>query len=418
MKTITKTILALTPKQSKILRDKSRYKMVRAGRRFGKTVLAIAALLNGVMNKPGEYWFVSPYYRQSKNIAWKLLNEYAPKELVASKNENELILTFNNGGRISLKGADNENSLRGTGLSGCVLDEAAFQKPTVWSEIIRPMLFDEKGWCIQISTPNSYNWWWRMYSEAESKPDWSCWHYTSYDNPHLSREEIDQSRHEMSEEKFSQEILAEFTKVSGAIWPEFSREVHVYPKRNPAPDTVLIAGIDWGFAKSHPTSVAFFEVNGQGDVYCFDGFMQEGLTIDKIDEMMRAMTNGLVIRAIYADSARPDLIEELQRRNWNVLPANKSVEMGISKVSEYLAINPLTQKPRLTFANTMVDQIRQLEQYSWEEVRGEDGTFKQTPRKMDDDFCDCVRYVIFNYTTPNISDTWAYEEYKGPWSGL
>ena len=62
-----------------------------------------------------------------------------------------------------------------------------------------------------------------------------------------------------------------------------------------------------------------------------------------------------------------------------------------------MQINPLTQKPKWTISEHLTEAIKQIEQYVWQEVRGEDGKFKQVPKKEDDNYPDSLRYFIFNY---------------------
>lgn len=382
------------PKQQELHRDSHRYKVIRCGRRFGKTVFAVNYMIEQAVLKPGDYWFVAPTYRQAKEIAWRLLLGYLPAELIRKKNETELSVDLVTGSRIALKGADNPDSLRGVKLHGVVLDEYAFTDPYAW-DVIRPILADVKGWAIFISTPNGYNHFYELYLAEIKNENYKSYHFTSYDNPYLDPQEIDDARATMSEERFAQEFMAEFTKRAGTIWP-FSRDQHIKPKRNPTSQSVLYGSIDFGFAIGHPTAVLWHEVTSE-EVFTFDGFVEEGMTIDRINEMMRAQTNGLVVRGIFADSARPDLIEELKQKGWNVMPADKDVELGIAKVGEHMQVNPLTNKPRWSIANHLERAIRQLEQYVWQDVRNSDGHFKQVPRKENDDACDALRYFMATY---------------------
>lgn len=382
-------------KQLELKNDPHRYKVVRCGRRFGKTVFAVNEIIEKAVLDQGDYWFVAPTYRQAKEIAWRIVLKYLPAELIARKpNETELVIDLKNGSRIALKGADNPDSLRGVGLNGVVLDEFAFTDPYAW-DVIRPILTDRKGWAIFISTPNGYNHFYRMYNEELNHDNYKSFHFTSYDNPYLDKGEIDDARSSMSQERFAQEYLAEFTKRAGAIWP-FNRDVHIGERRNPNEHELVCGSIDFGFAIGHPTCVLWHAVSAE-QVHTFDGFVEEGLTIDKISSFMRAQTGGLTIQSIYCDSARPDLIQTLKEHGWPVVEAKKDVELGIAKVGEYMQINPLTNKPRWTIARHLTKPIEQVEQYVWQEVRGGDGLFKQVPKKENDDTPDALRYFLYSY---------------------
>lgn len=130
--------------------DPTRYKVVVAGRRFGKSVFARHHCFLNALYNPGIYWIISPTYRQGRMIHWRALLNEIPSDLISYKNEQLNQIQLVNGSLIELKGADNEDSLRGVGLKGVVMDEAADQKPHVWEEIIRPTLIDSEGWAILL----------------------------------------------------------------------------------------------------------------------------------------------------------------------------------------------------------------------------------------------------------------------------
>jgi hypothetical protein len=349
------------------------------------------------VDTPGEYWFVSPTYRQSKEIAWKLLFELLPQGAAKKINETELSCTLINGSIIKLKGADNEDSLRGVGLNGVVLDEYAFMKPNVWEEIIRPMLFDSCGWAMFISTPKGYNHFYKLWEQASEK-DWCRFHYTTFDNPYIDELEIQESKQTMTSTRFDQEIMAEFTTFEGAVWPMFRRDVHLVPTRTFNKETQHYAAIDFGYAKGHPTAFGVFECNNQGDVCLIDGFLTERLDPDQINEQILLYTKHLTLRGIYYDSARPDLADYYSKKGLPMLPADKDVELGLARVAEFLNINPITNKPRFTMCEHLTPMIQQIENYEWLEVKSEDGKFKQQPKKENDDTCDMIRYFLFTHT--------------------
>jgi len=334
---------------------------------------------------------VSPTYRQSKEIAWRLFDDIVPKGTILKRNETELSIELRNGSRISLKGADNPDSLRGVGLDGVVMDEYAFMSPMAWT-IISPTLQDRKGWAIFISTPDGYNHFYDLYNTVDD--DFKSFHFTSYDNPYLDPVELEKEKTRMSPERFEQEYMAEFMKRSGAIWPDFSRDIHCVDRRQPA--GTIFGSIDFGFAIGHETAVLWHEVTSKG-IYTFDGFDVSQKGIEEINEQMKAQTNGLQVQGIFPDPARPDLIEELRRRSWPILETSKDVELGIAKVHEYMQFDPIEKKPKWTISRHLTKAIEQIEQYVWTEVRGTDGKFKQVPKKEDDNYPDSLRYMIFNY---------------------
>ena len=189
--------------------------MVDIGRRGGKTELAENEVILRAVENPSlqyPYWLIAPTFRQAKSINWVRLKALLEADKNWKFNEQELYaehLIFKT--RIELKGSDNEDSLRGVGLSGVVMDECATIKANVWPEIIRPMLADRKGWALFISTPKGRNWFYDLFIKGNGEdPNWKSWKYPTSINKYISQEEIDQARKDMSERLFKQEFLAEF----------------------------------------------------------------------------------------------------------------------------------------------------------------------------------------------------------------
>lgn len=193
----------------------ARFRVVDIGRRGGKTELAENEVIKRAVDKPSiqyPYWLVAPTFRQVKSINWTRLKIILKPDPEWRFNEQELYAEHPRfGTRIELKGSDNEESLRGVGLSGVVMDECATIKANVWPEIIRPMLADRKGWALFISTPKGRNWFYDLYIRGlGDDPQWKSWKYPTNVNKYISQDEIDQAKKDMSERLFRQEFLAEF----------------------------------------------------------------------------------------------------------------------------------------------------------------------------------------------------------------
>jgi hypothetical protein len=214
-----KIIIDYSPQeyQRQIHNSKARRRVVIIGRRGGKTETALNEIIRKGVTIPGRYWFVCPTYKQVKLIAWQRLKTLLKVDALWKFNEQELHAyhpALNTS--IALKGADNEDSLRGVGLDGCVLDECATLKGNVWPEVIRPMLADSQGWAMFISTPRGKNWLYDLYTKQD--PDLETWHYPTAVNQYIAQEEIEQMKKDMSERLFRQEILAEFLDEESGVF--------------------------------------------------------------------------------------------------------------------------------------------------------------------------------------------------------
>lgn len=223
--------VSLHSRQEEVFYDDARYKVVAAGRRFGKSFLAAVTLFvegskTDKVRSDGEHidlalekvYYVAPTFTQGKEILWPVLKELG-QDLIAQAYENEASLRLINGRTIHIKGADRPDSLRGTGLSYVVLDEYAFMKEEVWEMIISPQLARSEGGALFIGTPDGKNHFYELFQRGydENFPAWKSWHFGSVDNPYLPAAEIEEMRSRMSAERFAQEAEASFESGSGIV---------------------------------------------------------------------------------------------------------------------------------------------------------------------------------------------------------
>jgi phage terminase large subunit len=241
--------MPLTLAQQKIASDTHRFRVVVAGRRFGKTHLAIRELCYHAKEPNRDVWYVAPSYKMAKNIVWrKLKNRLEDLRWVKKHNETEMTLHLKNGSTISLKGADNYDSLRGVGLDFIVLDEFADIDPEAWFETLRPTLSDKGGKALFIGTPKGIgNWSYDIYQNSQDDPStWSSHQYTTIDGGQVPESEITQAQRDLDERTFRQEYLATFETYSGRIYYAFDRSKNVIDADPSTEDvTVIYIGMDF-----------------------------------------------------------------------------------------------------------------------------------------------------------------------------
>jgi predicted phage terminase large subunit-like protein len=202
----------LLPWQQEVYADNTRFKVVAAGRRTGKSRLAAWLLiLNALQTDKGQVFYVAPTQGQARDIMWQTLMELG-HPVISGSHINNLQIKLVNGATISLKGADRPETMRGVSLKFLVMDEYADMKPDVWEQILRPALADQKGQAMFIGTPMGRNHFYELYKYAElgDDPTYKGWHFTSYDNPLLDPDEIDMAKKSMSSYAFRQEFMASF----------------------------------------------------------------------------------------------------------------------------------------------------------------------------------------------------------------
>lgn len=211
------------PFQRQLHADESRFKVLVCHRRFGKTIYAINEGIKAVMTCPHEApraMYCSPYLNQSKKVAWDYLVKYSLPIPGIKINKGELSITYPNGGKFTLAGADTAHAHRGIYLDFLILDEYAQMSGYIFSEIFRPALSDRLGRAVFIGTPKGRaNNFYDVYDRAGRLPGWSRYLITVDDTGLISPEELESARLEMTPDEYNQEFLCSFdAAIRGAYW--------------------------------------------------------------------------------------------------------------------------------------------------------------------------------------------------------
>lgn len=217
--------LVYTPReQFKALHNrKQRWAVLNTHRRAGKTVALVNDLIYGGLecrlHNP-QLAYIGPTYSQAKKVAWQYLKDYAEPYLGKPPQEAELKVTLKNNATIYCLGADNANTLRGMYLDGCVPDEYALFRPSVFSQVIRPALSDRNGWAIFASTPQGKNLFYDVVQKAKAYPtEWFHLHLPADTSGIIAARELEDLRRDMDPEEFAQEYLCSFdSALKGAIY--------------------------------------------------------------------------------------------------------------------------------------------------------------------------------------------------------
>jgi hypothetical protein len=233
-----------------------------AGRRWGKTHLAIRELAKACRFPDRRAFYVAPTYRQAKQIVWDTL-KYRLQDLgwVSRVNESDLTIRLINGSTISLRGADNPDSLRGVGLDFVVMDEFAMIDEKAWTEVLRPTLSDKQGSAMFISTPmGQSNWAFDLYQRTTQDSNWASFQYTTLQGGNVPVEEIEQARRDLDERTFRQEYEATFETAGNRVYYAFDRAVNVRAAPEGLEHTVIYTGWDFNI---DPMSVVIAVRSGE-----------------------------------------------------------------------------------------------------------------------------------------------------------
>ena len=280
--------LGLRWAQGEVFSSNKRFRVLVAGRRFGKSYLSCIELLKAAIERKGEtYFYCAPTYRMAKDIAWKTLKRLVPQVWIKSKNESDLKIELINDSVIELKGTENAMALRGRSLAGVVLDEAAFMDAEVWFEVIRPALADKQGWALFISTPDgTASWFYDLWCYCKEDPtdEWKRWCYTTIEGGNVPKHEIEAARAQLDQRTFRQEFEASFENLSGLVAVSFGDE-NISEKAKDITVSPILLGVDFNV---DPMSGICAVKDGE-NLYVFDEIMLTGgaTTWDFAEEVVR-----------------------------------------------------------------------------------------------------------------------------------
>lgn len=295
--------MKLSEPQNTVAQNTSRFKVVAAGRRFGKTYLSIREIAFRAKEPNREVFYITTSYRAAKMIVWKPLKQRMIQLRWAKKiNESELSILLKNGTTISLKGAEDPDKLRGVSLDYAVIDEAADCKlGQLWGEIIRPALSDRQGGALFIGTPKGKsNPFYDLYAFAQdsANQNWSAFQYTTLEGGFVPQEEIEAAKKDMNERQFRQEFLASFeTDESRVAW-NFRRDTHVIDPIQDIDTRIIHIGMDFNV---NPMTASIATQQGETLIQ-FDELNIYSSSTDEIaDEIQQRYPNSKIF--VYPDPA-------------------------------------------------------------------------------------------------------------------
>lgn len=300
-----RSTLSLHPKQMVVFKSKARFRVVVAGRRWGKTALSRVLIITRAKVKKRKIWYVAPTYKMAKQIMWNDLLEAIPKRWIRKVNETNLSIVLVNGTRIELKGADKGDSLRGVGVDFLVLDEFQDIDADTWTKVLRPTLADRRGDAIFIGTPKAYNYLYELYKKGQERANvdrhqWESWQFPTITSPFIPISEIQAARADMDEKSFKQEFEASFETMSGRVYYPFDRNIHVgqYAFN---PKLPIWVGMDFNI---DPMSTVIFQPQKNGELWAVDEIVQFSSNTEEIcEELEKRYWRHQVQMTIYPDPA-------------------------------------------------------------------------------------------------------------------
>ena len=312
--------------------------------------------------------------------------------------EYELRADFPNGARVRLYGADNPDRLRGLYLDGCILDEFADMRPSVWGEVIRPMLMDRKGFAAFIGTPKGRNELFRLWDRAERDPEWFTLMLRASDSGLLEPEEIEAAKRELSPEQFEQELECSFdVAIMGAYWGKELTQAEREGRICDVPyDPLLPVYCSWDLGIGDSTAIWLFQVAGK-EVRVIDYYENHSQGLPHYASVLASkpyrygddwVPHDARVRELGTGRTRVETLLSLGRRP-RVVPDHK-VDDGINAVRVTL---PVMWFDRANCGDG-VEALRQYQAEYDERAR----TFKNSPKHdWTSHPADAMRYLCMAY---------------------
>ena len=293
--------MPLSEVQKIVADDPNRFKVVVAGRRWGKSFLAMHEIAKHARFPNQKIFAVFPSYRQAKQILWDPIKEKFISCRWAKKiNESDLTITLINGSKIYLRSADNIDALRGVSMSYLIMDEAAMIDQKMWTEVCRPALSDQQGGAMFVTTPKGKgSWIYELWQGAHGQENWKSFQYTTLEGGNVPPEEIEQARNELDEKSFRQEYEASFEQYAGSIYYNWDSGTHIKKQdKDFKKNEILHVAMDFNVA---PLVAAIARVNGN-EISVIDEISMEGSnTFEMAEELLNRYPNNRIW--VYPDAS-------------------------------------------------------------------------------------------------------------------
>jgi phage terminase large subunit len=358
-------------------------------RRAGKTVASIMSLVTRALNveRPdGRYHYVAPFRNQAKKTTWDYLQAFTRPIQTRPPNQADLCVDLLNGARITLFGADNPDSLRGPYSDGAVLDEYADMAPSVWKQIIRPMLADRHGFATIIGTIKGRNQLWELYAKSSGDPAWfTTLLKASETEPALTAldpdwpNELVELRRELTPEQYAAELECDpYAAILGAYYGKEISAAEVEGRIRP--DLPRLPGpmhTAWDFGNGLNMAVWAFQVGERGPII-HDFIQMSGCYFqDYLKEVEARGYDGFDY--VPHDAQVPSFETGRTRIETMLAFKRKPVKVAMHRVDDGINAVKL-MLPRTTFnADACESGLEALRQYvqEWDEKAR---VFKKTPK--------------------------------------
>ena len=305
-------------------------------------------------------WIVGPNYSLANKIAREVKRIVMTELRIPLESKKEIsgdlyymkLAGLNS--ELSVKSAENQDSLIGEGVDWLCIDEAALITRNVFEMYLRPTLADRQGWAMFTSTPRGFNFLHSLYEfgKSEDHPDWESWRFPSTLSPYF-KDDHEELKRTLTKETYLQEILCEFQSYAGKVFP-LDRTTQIREDVKYDPSKPVYVGLDFGYRHAHANIV---QLHGK--------------------------------EKNFAD------VHQILRVNIKRDAVTRNVVSGVSHVRRWF--EDANGDPHLFIHPKCEKSIEAYENYHYPEHR-EDQTLRHEPKKDGkfDHACDALRFLLTN----------------------
>lgn len=406
--------------QRKVHNNMKRWNVAACHRRAWKTNMAVNALMKW---RPEEwlYWaltipnarfsYIAPTYKMAKNIVWDLVKKYSRPIPRVQFNESELRVDYPNGSRITLYGADNPDSLRWTAQWWVVFDEYSQQPSSIFSEIIRPALSDNKGWALWIGTPKGQNAFYDLYQYAVTQPDWFSMELKASESWIIDDAELQDARRTMTEDEYNQEYECSWSAaIKGAYYSKELAECREKRIIRGLYDSILPTYTSWDLGISDYMAITFFQVY-QWEIRFIDYIEDNGKSLEYFAKVMNDkpyrydghyFPHDIQVRELTTGTTRLEVVQRLFNNKCHVLPMTKIMD-GINNARVNFHRVWFDEDKTQVLRNSLANYSQEWDDKKW--------VFRDNPRHdWASHAADAFRYWMQAYNSLNIE--WDFKSYS------
>lgn len=400
-----------------------RFRTLYGGRRGGKSLAGMVETIYWLYGKRDikkpTGTLIAPTYLDLMDIHVPLLFKLIHPDNIQDWNKSEKRLTLTNGAMVTLRSADNPETLgRGRDYDFLWWDEACFSHggSMAWQSIY-PSLLDRGGKAWITTTPKGRDWVYKTFIQPaiDGDPQFAYWSFKSSDNTELDRDFLEAAKRDMSDKMYRQEILGEVVSFSGLIYPDYNESVHLEDTHEAGRDDPFFIGMDYGY--QNPTAILLVAQDDKQRLHVVDEIYESKLLpVDiakRIDEMLSR--NGLTRERIIDWVWDPSIEEEDKARIHELelpfIDGTNDVLSGIAEVTRRLRYDT-KRKPSLRIAKRCQHLRDEFGSYSWRTSPADSSTMDERPEKAYDHALDSLRYICMAYpeaATPVVRDPWTDE---------